>query len=112
MSDKVTVRVEKSCRVWQSGDRAGFTEEQLKRLEKQGMKYTRLDTSTESKSKSDPEVRQDLREQARLDKAKDALEADDYMEMKSALADLSDEPAKGTKDEIRDRLEAIVNGSR
>jgi len=111
MSDTVTVRVEKSCRVWQSGDRAGFTEDELQKLEAQGMKYTRLNTSTDSRSKSDPEVRDSLRDEARLKKGEAALDADDYMQMKSALADLSDEPATGTKDEIRDRLEAIVNGA-
>lgn len=105
------IKFTKSFGPYSPGDRTGRTDEELDEMEAKGASFVRLNTSTDSRSKSDPEVRDSLRDEARLSKAKDALDEDDYMEMRSALADLSDEPATGTKDEIRDRLEAIVNGA-
>jgi len=109
MSDTTTIKFARSYGVYNAGERAGFTESELEAMKASGAKFNRLNTQSESTSKSDPETRKDLKREVRLENAKAALEEDDYMDMKSALAKLSDKPAKGTKDEIRDRLEAIVS---
>jgi hypothetical protein len=111
MSDTTTIKFARSYGVYNAGERAGFTKSELEAMKASGAKFNRLSTQSESTSKSDPETRKDLKREVRIENAKKALEDNDYMDMKSALAKLSDEPATGKKPEIRERLEAIVSGA-
>lgn len=108
MSDTQTIKFLRGWRAYHQGERAGFTKDQIKELERRGVRFKRITTQNTSTSKSDPETRQKLQDEADLKRAKEALESDDYQEMRTAVSELSDKSATGKKSEIRQKLEGVI----
>ena len=113
MKDTTTVKFIRSWRAYNPGERAGFTDDELDHIQKEGAMVEVVDTSLNSdKSKAKEENRKKLKkaaEKTRVRKATAALESGNYNKMRSTLSDLSDNPATGTKEDLGKRLEAIAN---
>lgn len=107
-----TVQVEfvRSWGQYMAGDRTGLTEDAIETINRNRTHVKPITTDQTSQSKSDPEVRKSLKEEARTQEAERALGSGDYNEMKSKCAKLGLD-AQGTKDELKKRLQEYVSGS-
>jgi len=112
VSNTIQIKFLSSYGPYRPGDRTGFVESKVQDLENQGVKLKRLTTQTTSTSKSDPEARQNLSDMAKEQRIEQALEADDYHEMRKVLADVSNRKATGDHDEIRRKLEVELESRR
>lgn len=91
-------------------DRTSFSKEKFEQYKEEGyVERITTGSSPNAQSKSDPEVRKKLKAQSRIPEIESALEVGHYQEMKHLVAEYSDEKAKGTKEEIKSKLEDLLD---
>lgn len=120
MTDKIPIKFTKPFGNRFAGETSARTPEKARELYDRGViadPFTTAPTAPDQDKqvdspadKSDADTREELEEMADANRIRNALESDDYNTMRAAVADLSDEPATGSKPKMRSILESMLEG--